>query len=260
MQPLLEDLAVGDQPAPVTDRPHQGIHGALGDWPAGALAQQPHQRRAVAIVGLVAPRAELGSGRLGLRRREQPHRSGPASFQLGDPGPVQPTGRLHADYWWTGHLAGSDQPGQGVDALAQHRLPDQPALATGHPDPAAHLARVDRHDQRRHGDRLAQQLHHQPPPYQPQGTSLLGEVPHNARWLKSYQLTKGAPDRGREHESSAQATVAISPTSHSGRRYAWSGEGRRLARLTLPMVGRPREAGGLRAWRTTPFATCRWPG
>jgi hypothetical protein len=52
MEALLEDLAVGDQPTPVTDRPQQGIDGVLGDGPAGALAQQPHQRRAVAVVGL----------------------------------------------------------------------------------------------------------------------------------------------------------------------------------------------------------------
>jgi hypothetical protein len=45
---------------------------------------------------------------------------------------VQPTGRLHPDHRWTSHPAGPDQPGQGVDALAQHRrrhrLPDRPTL------------------------------------------------------------------------------------------------------------------------------------
>jgi hypothetical protein len=118
MQPLLEDLAVGDQPAPVTDRPQQPIHAALGDRSAGALAQQPHQRRAVAVVGLVAARAELGPGRLRFRGGDQPHRSGEALFQLGDPGPVQSTGGLDPDHRWTGHPTGPNQPGQGVDALA----------------------------------------------------------------------------------------------------------------------------------------------
>jgi hypothetical protein len=66
VQPLLEDLAVGDQPASVADRPEQGIDGAVGDWPAGALAQQPHQRRTITVVGLGAPRAELRPGRLRL--------------------------------------------------------------------------------------------------------------------------------------------------------------------------------------------------
>jgi hypothetical protein len=65
MQPLLEDLAVGDQATPVTDRSQQGIHRVGGGWPPGALADQPDQRRTVTIIGLGAARAELGPGRLG---------------------------------------------------------------------------------------------------------------------------------------------------------------------------------------------------
>jgi hypothetical protein len=45
VQALLEDLAVGDQPAPVADRSQQAIHGPVGGWPTGALADQPDQRR-----------------------------------------------------------------------------------------------------------------------------------------------------------------------------------------------------------------------
>jgi hypothetical protein len=66
VEALLEDLAVGDQPASVTDRPYQGIDGVGGGWPPSALTGQPDQRRAVAVVGLVAPPAKLDSGRLGL--------------------------------------------------------------------------------------------------------------------------------------------------------------------------------------------------
>jgi hypothetical protein len=66
MEALLEDLAVGDQPAAVTDRSQQRIHRVSGGWPPGALADQPDQRRTIAVVGLVPPRAELGPGRLGL--------------------------------------------------------------------------------------------------------------------------------------------------------------------------------------------------
>jgi hypothetical protein len=76
MEALLEDLAVGDQPPPVPDRPQQGIHRVGGGGPPGALADQPDQRRAVTVVGLGAPPAELGSGRLGLGGGEQPHRPG----------------------------------------------------------------------------------------------------------------------------------------------------------------------------------------
>jgi hypothetical protein len=66
VEALLEDLTVGDQPASVTDRPYQGIDGVGGGWPPSALTGQPDQRRAVAVVGLVAPPAKLDSGRLGL--------------------------------------------------------------------------------------------------------------------------------------------------------------------------------------------------
>ena len=54
VQPLLEGLAVGDQPAPVTNRSQQGIDGVGGGWPPGALAGQPDQRRTITIVGLGA--------------------------------------------------------------------------------------------------------------------------------------------------------------------------------------------------------------
>jgi hypothetical protein len=69
MQPLLQDLAVGDQATPVPDRADQRVNGVdpvVGDGSSGALAGQPDQRRTITVIGLVAARAELGSGRLGL--------------------------------------------------------------------------------------------------------------------------------------------------------------------------------------------------
>jgi hypothetical protein len=44
------------------------------------------------------------------------------------------------------------------------------------------------------------------------------------------------------------------------RRCAWSGEGRRLTRLTLPFGRKAPGGGSLSACRTTPSAACRWPG
>jgi hypothetical protein len=72
VQALLEHPAVADQPAPVANRADQRIHGAVGGWPAGALADQPDQRRAVTVIGLGAPPAKLGSGRLRLGGGKQP--------------------------------------------------------------------------------------------------------------------------------------------------------------------------------------------
>jgi hypothetical protein len=69
MQPLLEDLAVSDQAAPVADRTDERVDGVdrvLDHGSAGALTGQPDQRRTITIVGLGATPAELGSGRLGL--------------------------------------------------------------------------------------------------------------------------------------------------------------------------------------------------
>jgi len=62
VEALLEDLAVGDQATPVPDCTHQRLHAVVNDGPAGALAQQPDQRRAIAIVGLGASRAKLSAG------------------------------------------------------------------------------------------------------------------------------------------------------------------------------------------------------
>ena len=167
MEPLLEHPAVGDQATSVTDRPKQGVHGLVSHRAAGTLAQQPHQRRTITVVGLETPRAELGPGRLGLRRREQAHRSGIAPLQLRHPGLVQPAGGLHADDRRACHAAGHDQLAQRLHPFPQHRqrhrLPEQPTLPTGQPHPVAHLARIDRHHQRRHRQRLTQQLHRQPP-------------------------------------------------------------------------------------------------
>ena len=59
MQPLLEDLAVGNQATPVADRTHERVHGigrVVGDGSTGALAGQPDQRRTITIVGLGATR------------------------------------------------------------------------------------------------------------------------------------------------------------------------------------------------------------
>jgi len=66
VEALLEHLAVSDQPSPVTDRPQQGIDGVGGGGPPRALADQPDQGSAVAVIGVVTARAKLGSGRLGL--------------------------------------------------------------------------------------------------------------------------------------------------------------------------------------------------
>jgi hypothetical protein len=44
------------------------------------------------------------------------------------------------------------------------------------------------------------------------------------------------------------------------RRCAWPGEGRRLARPTLPYGRKAPGGGSLRSCRTAPFAGCRWPG
>jgi hypothetical protein len=66
MQPLLEDLAVGDQATPVADRADEPLDAVLGDGATGTLAGQPDQRRTVTIVGLVAAGTELSPGRLGL--------------------------------------------------------------------------------------------------------------------------------------------------------------------------------------------------
>jgi hypothetical protein len=66
MERLLEHPTVGDQALPVADRADEGVDGGVNDGSSGALAGQPDQRRAVTVVSLGAPRADLGPGRLGL--------------------------------------------------------------------------------------------------------------------------------------------------------------------------------------------------
>jgi hypothetical protein len=66
MQALLQHATVGDQATPVANRADQPLKGVVGDRSSGALASQPDQRRAVAVVGLGAARPELRTGCLRL--------------------------------------------------------------------------------------------------------------------------------------------------------------------------------------------------
>ena len=86
MQPLLGHPASVDELATMTDRAQQRLDRRRCQGTPGALAQQPDQRRAVTVVGLEPPRAQLRPGGLRLRRRKQPS----------DPGQRRSTSAAHA--------------------------------------------------------------------------------------------------------------------------------------------------------------------
>jgi hypothetical protein len=163
VQSLLGDLVLGDQPAPVPDRGGQGILDLIGDPTALALAGQVGQRGAVAVVGLEAPRAQLRARRSGLRRREQPHRSGKALAELPHPGLMQPTAGLDGEHLTRGPDVIDDQPVQPFQPRPKHRQRQRrhhfAGLTGAQPDPVADLPRIDRHHQRRRRQRLLQQAH-----------------------------------------------------------------------------------------------------
>ena len=119
--------------------------GARG--PPGALARQPDQRRAIAIVGLEPSRPQLRPRRLRLRRREQPQRPRPAPLELGRPRPMQRPGRLDREHR---RPPPADQRLEPIDArratsaTTPARRPTRSPVVTH--TRLQHLARIDRHD------------------------------------------------------------------------------------------------------------------
>lgn len=169
MQALLEDLAVSDQPMPVPDRPPQRLDGVGAGGSAGALTDEPDQRRTIAIVGLGATPPPAGFGPPGslTARTTAPT---PASVVLAQP-------PRHGG-------AGRSPPPRSAAARGPHW---PRSTRPGRPRPRAAPAMTPA-PRSGHAPRwsttpgwtpcLAQQLHHQPPPHQPQATSLPGQVPH----------------------------------------------------------------------------------
>ena len=84
----------------------------------GALARQPDQRRAVAVVGLEPPRAQAAPGRPGLRRREQPQRPRPAPLELAPPTP-DATRRSPRSRTPDRRAAATDQPLELIHPVAR---------------------------------------------------------------------------------------------------------------------------------------------
>jgi hypothetical protein len=66
MQTLLEHAAGIDKLATMTDGPEQRFNSRRCRRAAGALAQQPDQRGAIAVVGLEPSRCQLSPCRLGF--------------------------------------------------------------------------------------------------------------------------------------------------------------------------------------------------
>jgi hypothetical protein len=128
MQALLEHAAGIDELPAMPDRSQQRFDRRRRARAAGALAQQPDQRRAIAIVGLEPPRPQLRPSRLRLRRREHSERPRPAPLDLSRPRPMQCPGRLDPDHRFAVDAAAGDQPRQLLDTVAQ-----QPSNDTGSP-------------------------------------------------------------------------------------------------------------------------------
>jgi hypothetical protein len=151
MQTLLQHAAGVDELATVTNGAKHRLDDLRLGRPAGALAQQPHLRGAVTIIGLEATRPQLGPGRGRLRRREQPQRPRPAALDLRCPRAMQRPRRFQSDHGRPRDAAGCDQALQLVDALAQHRqrhrLPDKTPLTSRQPHSIERLARIHRHHQ-----------------------------------------------------------------------------------------------------------------
>ncbi len=141
----------------------------IGLYPApGALAHQPHQRGAVAVISLEPSRPQLPPRGCRLRRSEQPQRPRPASLDLRRPRAMQRPRRFQADHRRPRHITRRDQPLELVDAIAQHRqrhrLADQAPLTSRQPHPIERLARIDRNNQRGGRHLATQQLHDEPLP------------------------------------------------------------------------------------------------
>ena len=79
-------------------------------WAAGALANEPDQRRAIAIIGLEPARAELAASRGRLGWCEQPHRPRPPALDLRRPRAMQRPLRLQLDHRRPRNTAAADQP------------------------------------------------------------------------------------------------------------------------------------------------------
>ena len=89
--------------------------------PPGALARQPHQRRAITIIGLEPPRPDLRPRRLRLRRREEPQRARPTTLQLARERPMQRPCRLHREH----RIAAADQAREPLDPSPRVRHRDR---------------------------------------------------------------------------------------------------------------------------------------
>ena len=125
----------------------------------GALASEPDQRRAVAIVGLEPTRPQLRSRRLRLRRREQPQRPRPAPLELGRPRAMQRARRLQREHRRPPPATiAPSRSTTGTRRRQRHRLTDQP-LARRHPHPIQRLARIDRDDHPIHPNLSKQPSH-----------------------------------------------------------------------------------------------------
>jgi hypothetical protein len=147
---LLEHLALGDEAPPVAHRRGQRIERRILGRASLALAQQVDERRAVAVVGLEAARAELRPGGLRLGWREQPQRAGEAALELARERLVQRAGRLDPDQR-RGRRVLCDQPLELIDAVSQRRqrawLFDQSVALVRNPDSMMRFARVDGDEQ-----------------------------------------------------------------------------------------------------------------
>jgi hypothetical protein len=171
-----------------------------------ALANQPHQRSTVAIVGLKPPRPKLRPRCRGLRRSEQTQRPRPPPLDLRSPRTMQPARRLQTDHRIARHTAPNDQPLQRINPITQHRqrhrLADQPTITSRQPHPIKRLARINRNHKTRRRHLSEQQTHKNTPhpertrrktlPQQPK------KDPKNELLLLSYQLEtfKGPANRG----------------------------------------------------------------
>src|SRR6266540_5405497 len=167
VQALLEHLAHPDQRSAVANGRQQRVDRLVVRTAAKALAREADERRAVALVGLEASRAELGAGGLCLRRREQAQRAVEATLELCGPRAVERAGRLQRDHRRPFAAGARDQALELSDPVAQRRethwLADHTSLAACKQSAVGNLAAVDGDDQRLRGDLFANQLVHEQP-------------------------------------------------------------------------------------------------
>ena len=110
MQPLLGDLALGDQTTTMTHRRPQLGNRIVHEPATVNLAGQVGQRGAVPIVGLEPARTQLSAGCCRLRRSKDPHRCRETSFQRRGPRAMKTASGLDRDHRTITTVVVSDQP------------------------------------------------------------------------------------------------------------------------------------------------------